>query len=134
MKNGSWNTIDNIFIEGESLVLQNYKKKLYLKDPKKFIGFRGTKEKPEAVILKNHNLHIEIIINPYAFSAKSDPAGIADIIIEAAVTTICDHEDSVASVDASDKVVGYRNWLGLMKADLNIKFDKKGKLLVRKLN
>ena len=85
-------------------------------------------------ILKNNNLHVEIIINPNAFSAKSDAAGISDIILESAITTICDHEDSVASVDAKDKVDGYRNWLGLMKGNLTSKFEKNGKKLVRKLN
>ena len=64
-----------------------------MKQPDKFIGYRGAKEKPSAIILKNNNLHVEIIINPSAFSAKSDPAGISDIIVEAAITTICDHED-----------------------------------------
>ena len=134
LKSESWKNIDRIYIEDKNLVLQNYKKKINLKNKNKFVGYRGSKNKPEAIILKNNNLHIEIIINPYAFSAKSDPAGIADIIIEAAITTICDHEDSVASVDADDKVVGYRNWLGLMKGDLKVKFEKKGKLLIRKLN
>ena len=134
LKSGSWKNIDRIYIENKNLVLQNYKKKTSLKNISKFVGYRGSKDKPEAIILKNNNLHVEIIINPYAFSAKSDPAGIADIIVEAAITTICDHEDSVASVDADDKVVGYRNWLGLMKGDLKVKFEKKGKLFVRKLN
>ena len=118
LKSESWKNIDRIYIEDKNLVLENYKKKINLKNKNKFVGYRGSKDKPEAIILKNNNLYIEIIINPYAFSAKSDPAGIADIIIEAAITTICDHEDSVASVDADDKVVGYRNWLGLMKGDL----------------
>ena len=134
LKSGSWKNIDRIYIENKNLVLQNYKKKTSLKNISKFVGYRGSKDKPEAIIFKNNNLHVEIIINPYAFSAKSDPAGIADIIVEAAITTICDHEDSVASVDADDKVVGYRNWLGLMKGDLKVKFEKKGKIFVRKLN
>ena len=131
---GKWSSINKIYIDEKKLILENYKKKLKLKDSNKYIGFRGIKEKPTAVILKNNNLHIEIIINPYAFSAKSDPAGISDIIVESAVTTICDHEDSVAGVDASDKIQGYRNWLGLMKGNLSSKFIKKGKALIRKLN
>ena len=90
--------------------------------------------KVSAIILKNNNLHIEIIINPSAFSAKGDPAGISDIIVESAISTICDHEDSVAAVDAEDKIIGYRNWLGLMKKDLVAEFEKDGKKLIRKLN
>ena len=93
----------------------------------KFIGFRGRADKPSAIILENNNLHLEIIINPDAFSAKGDPAGISDIIVESAVTTICDHEDSVAGVDAEDKVLGYRNWLGLMRGNLKTEFEKGGK-------
>ena len=93
-----------------------------LKNKKKFIGYRGDKENPSAIILENNNLHLEIIINPKAFSAKSDAAGISDIILESAVTTICDNEDSVAAVDAQDKVLCYRNWLGLMKKELSSKF------------
>ena len=108
--------------------------KTTIKDKSKFIGYRGKTNKPEAVILKNNNLHVEIIINPDAFSAKSDPAGVSDIILESAVTTICDHEDSVVGVDAKDKVLGYRNWLGLMKGNLKAEFEKNGKKLIRKLN
>ena len=100
----------------------------------KFVGYRGDANKPSAVILKNNNLHFEIIINPKAFSAAHDIAGISDVIAESAVSTICDNEDSVAAVDAEDKVVCYRNWLGLMKGDLKIQFEKNGKTLERKLN
>ena len=134
LKNKNWKDVLNIFIQNDELVLETYKNKTTLKNKNKFIGYRGTKDKPSAVILKNNNLHVEIIINPYAFSAKSDAAGISDIIVESAVTTICDHEDSVASVDSNDKVAGYRNWLGLMKGDLKARFEKKGKILIRKLN
>ena len=130
----SWNSINKIQVIDKKLVLLSYNKKLYLKNQNKFIGFRGSNDNPSAIILKNNNLHIEIIINPLAFSAKSDPAGISDVIVESAITTICDHEDSVASVDASDKVTGYKNWLGLMKGELRSNFVKKGKNFVRKLN
>ena len=130
----NWKNINKIYIKNRELILVNYEKENKLKDKAKFIGYRGNKEKPEAIILKNNNLHVEIIINPYAFSARSDPAGISDIIVESAITTICDHEDSVACVDANDKIEGYRNWLGLMKRELKTKFEKKGKIFLRKLN
>ena len=105
-----------------------------LKDKSKFIGHRGDVNKPEAIIIKNNNLHFEIIINPKAFSAAHDIAGISDVIAESAVSTICDNEDSVAAVDSEDKVACYRNWLGLMKGNLKIQFEKNGKNLERKLN
>ena len=130
----SWKNVNKIEISGKNLNLFTYKNKSKLKNKEKFVGYRGNPEKPGAIILKNNNLHIEIIINPNAFSAKSDSAGISDIIVESAVTTICDHEDSVAAVDAEDKVLGYRNWLGLMKGSLQNSFVKSGKIYVRKLN
>ena len=134
LRSGSWKNVNKIYIKNKKLTLDTYKKSTNLKIEDKFIGYRGSTEDPSAIILKNNNLHVEIIINPNAFSAKSDPAGISDIIVESAVTTICDHEDSVASVDAKDKVNGYRNWLGLMKGNLKANFEKKGKNFVRKLN
>ncbi len=130
----SWKNVSKIEINEKNLYLVTYNGKANLKAKEKFVGYRGTPNKPEAIILKNNNLHIEIIINPNAFSAKSDAAGISDIIVESAVTTICDHEDSVAAVDAEDKVLGYRNWLGLMKGNLQTSFVKSGKIYLRKLN
>ncbi len=130
----SWKNVLKLEIVDNYLNLKCYKGETKLKAPNKYIGYRGDKKNPEAIILKNNNLHIEIIINPEAFSAKSDAAGISDIIVESAITTICDHEDSVAGVDAQDKVSGYRNWLGLMKGNLTIEFEKFGKRLIRKLN
>ncbi len=134
LKNSSWKKIVQISIKNHNLELFTDKGSTQLQDDEKYIGYRLDKEKISAVILKNNNLHIEIIINPNAFSAKGDPAGISDIIIESAISTICDHEDSVAAVDAEDKILGYRNWLGLMKKDLIAEFEKDGKKLRRKLN
>jgi malate synthase len=130
----SWKNISGLkIIDGNLIVIKN-EQKYKLKNSEKFIGHRGESLKPSAVILKNNNLHIEIIINPRAFSAAHDIAGISDVIVEAAISTICDNEDSVAAVDAEDKVVCYRNWLGLMKGDLKTTFTKNGKKLERKLN
>jgi len=105
-----------------------------LEDEKKFVGHRGESDSPSAIILKNNNLHVEILKDSRAFAAQQDHAGISDIILESAITTICDNEDSVAAVDAEDKIICYRNWLGLMKGTLKSKFEKEGKLLERKLN
>ena len=132
--NDSWKNVTQITIDDKNLNLICGKNISKLKEKTKFVGYRGDKKKPTAVILKNNNLHVEIIINPNAFSAKADLAGISDIILESAITTICDHEDSVAAVDAKDKVLGYRNWLNLMNGSLVTNFEKSGKKLIRKLN
>ena len=130
----SWKNIAGLKIINKDLIIFKDDYEYYLKDRNKFLGHRGDGNKPTAIILKNNNLHFEIIINPRAFSAAHDIAGISDIIAESAVSTICDNEDSVAAVDAEDKVICYRNWLGLMKGDLKVEFEKNGKNLERKLN
>ena len=130
----SWREISGFEVHDGNLKIKKDKDLFDLKQNEKFTGFRGEALKPTTVILNNNNLHLEIIINPKAFSAAQDTAGISDIIIESAISTICDHEDSVAAVDAEDKVACYRNWLGLMKGDLVSIFEKQGKQLKRKLN
>ena len=130
----SWKNIASLKIKENKLIITKDNNEYNLVDENKFIGHRGDVNKPEAIILKNNNLHFEVIINPRAFSAAHDIAGISDVIAESAISTICDNEDSVAAVDAEDKVVCYRNWLGLMKGDLKIQFEKNGKILERKLN
>ena len=130
----SWKKITGIAIQNGELKVLKGVDVTTLKEKNKFIGHRGEADNPSAIILKNNNLHIEILKNPRAFSAQQDHAGISDIILESAVSTICDNEDSVAAVDAEDKVLCYRNWLGLMKGDLVSQFEKEGKILERKLN
>jgi malate synthase len=130
----SWKNISGLKIKDKKLIINKNDRDYSLKNLEKFIGYRGEGIKPSGIILKNNNLHIEIIINPRAFSAAHDIAGISDVIVEAAISTICDNEDSVAAVDAEDKVICYRNWLGLMKGDLKTTFFKNGKKLERKLN
>jgi malate synthase len=134
LENLNWQNITEFKINKGSFTVIKDNIETSLKDKNKFIGHRGNSNDPSAIILKNNNLHIEILIDSKAFSAQQDPANISDIIIEAAVSTICDNEDSVAAVDAEDKIICYRNWLGLMRGDLKSIFEKNGKTYERKLN
>ena len=105
-----------------------------LADPSKLAGYQGEAGAPSAVLLRNNGLHIEIAIDRNHLIGREDAAGVKDIVIEAATTTIMDLEDSVSTVDASDKVVAYRNWLGLLKGDLTTHFEKVGRLVRRTMN
>ena len=105
-----------------------------LQNPEQFAGFNGSPENPDSILLKKNGLHLDIQLDHNHPVGKDHPAGICDILLESAVTTIQDCEDSVAAVDASDKVHVYRNWLGLMKGDLSAKLDKGGKMITRTLN
>ena len=134
LNNVSWKEISKIKINEEDVVFLAFEKEIYLKDKKQFIGFNGSKSNPTSILIKKNNLHIDIQINPDHIIGKSDKASISDVIMESALSTIIDNEDSVAAVDAEDKVKCYRNWLGLMKGDLTANMEKNGKKFLRKLN
>ena len=129
----SWNEITEFKIKDENLIFLQKDKEYYLENKSQFIGFNGEKNKPNSILIKNNDLHIDIIIDPNHIVGKLDKASISDVIVESALSTIIDNEDSVAAVDADDKVKCYRNWLGLMKGDLIANMEKNGKKFVRKL-
>ncbi len=130
----SWKDVSKIQIENAKLTLLNGSKKYYLANENQFLAFSGEKKEPKSILIKNNNLHVDIVLDPNTNVGKNDKASISDVIVESALSTIVDNEDSVAAVDAEDKVKCYRNWLGLMKGDLTAKFEKNGKKIVRKLN
>ena len=130
----SWKKITNFAVKHGKFKALKGTDIFDLVNEEKFVGHRGESDNPSAIILKNNNLHIEILKDSRAFAAQQDYAGISDIILESAVSTICDNEDSVAAVDSQDKIICYRNWLGLMKGNLKSEFEKNGKLFERKLN
>lgn len=135
LESGSWADATGLSVEDGRLKVATADGSAGLADPDKFAGYTGELGSPSwSVLLVNHGLHIEILIDPDSPIGKTDAAGIKDVILESAVTTIMDFEDSVAAVDADDKVLGYRNWLGLNKGDLSEDVDKDGKTFTRVLN
>lgn len=131
---GKYADVTGFKVENGKLVILQGDKTTSLAQPEKFAGFLGDAANPTGILLKNNGLHAEIQIDPSSHVGKDDPAGIKDVLMEAAVTTIQDCEDSVAAVDAEEKVEVYRNWFGLMKGDLKDSFEKNGKQTTRTMN
>ncbi len=135
LQNCSHKDVNSYKIDDNSLLVETLDgTNSYLKIKSQYIGYQGNAKNPSCILLKNNNLHIEILVNKEGNIGAGDNAGVDDIIIESALTTIQDCEDSVATVDAEDKVLAYRNWLGLMKGNLEDTFEKNGKTITRRLN
>ncbi|GJL94848.1 MAG: malate synthase G [Hyphococcus sp.] len=130
---GSHGDVSAYRIEGDRLIANIAGADCPLREPAKFAGYTGAADEPTSIFLVNNGLHVEIIINHDHPIGKTSKAGVADIKLESAVTTIMDAEDSVAAVDAEDKIIVYQNWLGLMKGDLKETFQKGGETVERKL-
>ncbi len=134
LKNESWKNLKKI------PEVKNNKLSLKLKNHKQFVGYNKVSSQITSLLFVNNNLHIDILFDVDGNLEINNPDGnqdkikIHDIFLESAISTICDHEDSVAAIDAEDKVLGYRNWLGLMKGDLKVEFLKNRKKITRKLN
>ncbi len=128
---GSWADVSGIAVSDGALALSGAGS---LEDAAQFAGYRGAADAPTAILLKHNGLHIEVQIDADHPIGKTDPAHVSDMLMESALSTIMDCEDSVAAVDAEDKVVAYGNWLGLMKGDLSETFEKGGQQVTRAMN
>mgnify|MGYP001174443962 CR=1 FL=1 len=133
LMNGSHTNSTKYEIINGEIVVTSEGEQLKLRNPEQYVGYSGTHKEPESIFLQKHGLHIEIKFDLSDPIGSSDTAGIADIIVESALSTIMDCEDSVATVDAEDKILAYENWLGLMRGDLEVEFAKGATSVVRKL-
>ena len=134
LNGNNWSEINNIALSNGQLVLSTETGVTQLKNNDQYIGFREKGDSISEIIFIKNGLHIRILIDPDHIIGKVDIANISDIVLESALTTIMDCEDSVAAVDGEDKVLAYRNWLGLMKGDLSEEFEKGGNIVKRTLN
>ena len=130
----SWSDVTGLLVVDGALQINTRSGQTQLAGPDQFAGYTGPADKPASVLLKKNGLHLDIIIDANGHIGKTDPAGINDIILESAISTIMDCEDSVAAVDGEDKVLAYTNWLGLMTGTLSVEMHKGGKTFTRALS
>ncbi|SEB21097.1 malate synthase G [Variovorax sp. YR216] len=134
LENGSHKNATGYKVEGGKLVVALQSSSTGLKNPDQFIGYQGDAAAPKSVLLKHNGIHLDIQIDRSTPIGKSDAAGVSDVVLEAALSTILDLEDSVAVVDAEDKVLAYSNWLGILQGTLTEEVTKGGKTFTRGLN
>ncbi len=134
LESGSHRDVSAYSLEGDQLTAEINAESVRLRAPEAYVGYQGEQSNPSAILLRNNGLHIEIQIDPESPVGKTDKAGVKDVFLEAAVSTIMDFEDSVAAVDATDKTLGYRNWLGLNSGELAVDVKKGDKSFTRRLN
>jgi malate synthase len=135
LSDASWSDVAGLSVDNAALsVSLKDGRKTGLANPEKFTGYLGNAAAPDRILLRNNGLHIEVLVDASTPTGKDDAAHISDVRVESALTTIMDCEDSIAAVDAEDKIVVYRNWLGLMKGDLTEEVAKGGKSFTRRLN
>mgnify|MGYP003335638085 CR=1 FL=1 len=131
---GSHSDVTHYGICDDGLVVRfEDQKETRLKNPDQYVGYQGTVDAPDALLFVNHGLHVEIQIDPNHHVGRAHKASVKDVVLESAITTIQDCEDSVAAVDAEDKTLVYRNWLGLMRGDLCETFEKDGQTMTREM-
>ena len=134
LESGSHADASSYTADGDGLVVNVKSEQVRLADASQYVGHRGDADAPEALVLVHNGLHVEILIDPEDSIGRTDEAGVKDLVLESAVSTIMDLEDSVAAVDADDKVLGYRNWLSLMQGTLSAEVSKGDKTFTRAMN
>ncbi|GAA2071192.1 malate synthase G [Williamsia deligens] len=134
LEDAKWADVTGLAVDGSTLAITTSSGSTSLADPSAFVGYLGDAGTPTGILLRHNGLHLEVQVDADSPIGSTDPAGIKDVLVESAITTIMDFEDSVAAVDADDKVLGYRNWLGLNKGDLAEEVSKGGKTFTRTLN
>ncbi len=133
LEDGSYSTATGFAVRDSQLQVRSDERMTRLKETSQFVGYTGAEDNPTSILLRHNGIHLELVIDRSHLVGRLDPCGVADVILESAITTILDCEDSVAVVDAADKIVAYRNFLGIMKGELQEEVTKNGRAFVRSM-